>query len=312
MDAENFDKISHELHERLYDGEKQARLLETWKRSDTVDAWRHERMYRCLDPLLAHFPGAHWMTVGDGRYGTDAHYLETKKAHAVATDIADTMLRKAKEDGYIREFKKENAERLSFADNSFDFALCKEAYHHFPRPMLALYELLRVAKTGVVLIEPDESPIVMNTAHVLKMAVKETLIRLGLGRLFRDRGTHIIDTGANWYEDVGNFGFSISRREIERVALGLNYPHVAFRGISDSYIEGVEDETAQPGSPLMQRIETEIAAQDSFAARGLSRGRPKLVVAMIFKTAIDDQLRTALQAANYEVRDLPRNPYVAR
>ena len=105
MDAENFDKISHELHERLYDSEKQARLCETWKRNDTVDAWRHERMYRCLDPLLAHFPGANWMTVGDGRYGTDAHYLETKKAHAVATDIADTMLRKAKEDGYIREFR---------------------------------------------------------------------------------------------------------------------------------------------------------------------------------------------------------------
>lgn len=311
MDADNFDKLSHQLHERLYDGEKQARLSETWKRSDTVDAWRHERMYQCLDPLLAHFPGANWMTVGDGRYGTDAHYLETKNANAVATDIADKMLLRAKEDGFIREFKKENAERLSFADNSFDFALCKEAYHHFPRPMLALYELLRVAKTAVVLIEPDESPILMSPAHVLKMAIKETLIRVGFGRLFRDRNTNIIDTGANWYEDVGNFGFSISRREIERVALGLNYPHVAFRGISDSYIEGVENETAQPGSPLMQRIEAEIAAQDRNAALGLSRGRPKLLVAIIFKSNLDDTLRAALAAASFVVRDLPRNPYVS-
>ena len=39
------------------------------------------------------------MTVGDCRYGTDAHYLESKNANATATDIADTMLRKAKEDG---------------------------------------------------------------------------------------------------------------------------------------------------------------------------------------------------------------------
>jgi ubiquinone/menaquinone biosynthesis C-methylase UbiE len=310
MNTDNFDKLSNEAHERIYESEKQCKLAETWKRGDTVDAWRHERMYRCLDPLLKRFPGARWMTVGDGRYGTDAHYLELGKANATATDIADTMLRKAKEDGYIREFRKENAERLSFADNSFDFALCKEAYHHFPRPMLALYEMLRVAKSAIVLIEPDESPILMGFRHIFKMAVKETLIRIGLGRLFRDRNTNVIDTGANWYEEVGNFGYSISRREIERVALGMNLPHVAFRGINDTYIEGVEDETATPGSPLMQRIEAEIAEQDRKAVRGFSRARPKLLVAMIFKTAIDADLRAALKAADFDVSDLPRNPYL--
>ena len=252
-------------------------------------------MYRCLDPLLAHFPGAtKWMTVGDGRYGMDAHYLESKNADVTATDIADTMLRKAKEDGYLREFKKENAERLSFADHSFDIALCQEAYHHFPRPMLVLYELVRVAKSAIVLIEPDESPILMGPAHILKMAVKETLICIGLGCLFRDRNTNILDS------------------EIERVALGLNLPHVAFHGNNEVYIEGVEDETAAPESPLMRRIETEIAAQGRSAARGFSRGRPKLLVAIIFKTAIHAKLRAALHSADFEVRDLSRNPYAGR
>lgn len=157
MPNDDFHKLSHDVHEHIYEGARPARLMETWKRDTTVDAWRHNRMYRCLDPLLSRFPGSRWLTVGDGRYGTDAHYLETHGVQAIATDISDTMLRRAKEDGFIKEYSKENAEKPSFGDGTFDFALCKEAYHHCPRPMLAVYEMLRVARSGIVLIEPDET-----------------------------------------------------------------------------------------------------------------------------------------------------------
>jgi ubiquinone/menaquinone biosynthesis C-methylase UbiE len=306
--ADEFHKLSHHLHEHHYEGEKLARRMETWKSDTTVDAWRHARMYRCLDPLLTCFPGSRWLTVGDGRYGTDAHYLEQHGASAVATDISDTMLRRAQEDGYIREYRKENAEHLSFADNSFDFALCKEAYHHFPRPMLAVYEMLRVARLGIVLIEPDETPVIAPPRHLLKMLVKETLIRCGLRRLFHDRSTNIIDCGLNWYEEVGNFGFCISRREIERVAIALNFRHVAFRGINDSYIEGVENETASPDSALFRKIRDDIEKLDRQCRRGLSRSRPKLLIGIILKRQVDQSLRTALLDAEFEVRDLPRNP----
>ncbi len=309
---ESFHTLSHLAHERVYDSAESARLARTWTRADTVDGWRHARMYRTLDPLLAAQPGARWVTVGDGRYGTDAHYLASRGAEALATDISDTMLQRAKAEGFIREYRKENAEHLSFADDSFDFALCKESYHHFPRPMLALYELLRVARRAVALIEPDESPILMSPGHVVKMMVKETLIRIGLGGRFGDRATGIIDTGVNWYEEVGNFGYSISRREIERVALGLNLPHVAFLGLNDAYEPGVEEEPASEDSALFRRIRDDIAAQDRAGQRGLSRSRPKLLGAVIFKAALDPALRAALVAAGCEVRDLPRNPYLGK
>ena len=152
-----FSTTSYAAHERTYDTEINQNLAQTWTKENTIDSWRHARMYQCVDPLLIEFPGARWLTVGDGRYGTDAHYLEQHHADAVATDIADGMLQRAKAAGYIKNFQKENAEQLSFEDESFDFVLCKEAYHHFPRPMIALYEMIRVAKRGVVLIEPDES-----------------------------------------------------------------------------------------------------------------------------------------------------------
>ena len=308
--ASDFHKLSHLAHEQVYDSDHQDRLAKTWTKPDTVDGWRHARMYRCLDPLLTVCRGASWVTLGDGRYGTDAHYLGEHGAEAVATDISDTMLRRAKEEGFIRDYRKENAEHLSFADGSFDFALCKEAYHHFPRPMLALYEMLRVARRGVVLIEPDETPTLMGGKYILKMMVKEALIRLGLGGRFGDRSTNIIDCGVNWYEEVGNFGFCISRREIERVAVGLNLRHVAFLGINDVYEPGVEDAKATEDSALFRKVRDQIAALDRQCQRGLNQARPKLLVAMIFKNELPADLRAALVAAGYEVRDLPRNPYL--
>ncbi len=308
--ASDFHRLSHLAHEQVYDSAHQDRLARTWTKADTIDGWRHARMYRCLDPILTVCPGAHWVTLGDGRYGTDAHYLGEHGANAVATDISDTMLKRAKEEGFIRDYRKENAEHLSFADASFDFALCKEAYHHFPRPMLALYEMLRVARQGIVLIEPDETPTLMGWKHIGKMLVKEALIRLGFGSRFGDRSTNVIEYGVNWYEEVGNFGYSISRREIERVALGLNLPHVAFLGINDAYEPGVEDAPATEDSALFRKIRAEIADLDRQNLRGLSQSRPKLLLAIILKHPLSHDLRAALVSGGYEVRDLPRNPYL--
>jgi SAM-dependent methyltransferase len=229
----------------------------------------------------------------------------------LATDISDTMLREAQACGYIKKYQKENAERLSFKDDAFDFVLCKEAYHHFPRPMMALYEMLRVTRKGIVLIEPDDTPVVVPWSRVFKMGIKELLIRIGCGRLFRDQRTEIIDFGTNWYEDVGNFGFAISRREVEKVALGLNLPQVAFRGFNDAYVEGVEHETLSRESALFQRINDEIGKLDQQSKLGLSRGRYKLSLSIIFKESMDDKMRQSLLDGGFEVRDLPRNPYLS-
>jgi ubiquinone/menaquinone biosynthesis C-methylase UbiE len=48
-------------------------------------------------------------------------------------------------------------EKLSFGNKSFELVFVKEAIHHVPRPILALYEMLRVAKKAVIFIEPEES-----------------------------------------------------------------------------------------------------------------------------------------------------------
>jgi len=306
-----FDKTSYAVHENVYDNERSHSLAPAWMTEGTIDAWRHTQMYQCLDPLLGQVGGSRWLTVGDGRCGTDAHYLEQHGMDALASDISDTMLRVAHSHGYIREYKKENAEKLTFADESFDFVLCKEAYHHFPRPMVALYEMIRVARRGVILIEPDDSAILMDGRHLLKMITKAAMLRLGMGRIFGSTDTSIIDNGSNWYEEVGNYGYAISKREIEKVALGLNYPHVAFRGLNDAYIAGGEHESLLGDSPMLRELSREINEMDRHAKRGLSRGRHKLLVAIIFKEEIGGNLRDSLTAGMFDVRDMPRNPYAA-
>jgi ubiquinone/menaquinone biosynthesis C-methylase UbiE len=161
MSKVGFKEKSYKSHQEHYfsyaPGENKDSHAKTWLRSDTLDYWRHHRMYQCLDPLIETDLNATWLTVGDGRYGTDANYLKQKGIDALATDIGSKLLEEAQKIGFIEKFKEENAENLSFDDDSFDYVFCKESYHHFPRPMLALHEMLRVSKKAVILIEPNDA-----------------------------------------------------------------------------------------------------------------------------------------------------------
>ena len=196
----SYSRHAAEFHEYAH-GQSMGDLAKTWFDTDTVDAWRHRRMYATVNPILENSPGSRWVTVGDGRYGNDAKYLSENGVSALATNISDVLLKEAFEAGYIAEYGEENAERLSFDDESFDYALCKEAYHHFPRPMIALYEMLRVTRKGIVLIEPNDSFIPSNFMAIVTRQLK-AFVNFLLGK------QHI----KHEYEEAGNYVFRISRR----------------------------------------------------------------------------------------------------
>jgi SAM-dependent methyltransferase len=60
-------------------------------------------------------------------------------------------------------WSRENAERLSFEDGSFDFSFVADGLHHCPSPHRALLEMYRVARKGIVAIESRDS-LLMRTA----------------------------------------------------------------------------------------------------------------------------------------------------
>jgi hypothetical protein len=58
-------------------------------------------MQETIRPLLKAFPEATWMTVGDGSYGSDAHFLKENRFEVLATSLTSDCLAIAKEKGII-------------------------------------------------------------------------------------------------------------------------------------------------------------------------------------------------------------------
>lgn len=298
----DFHKLSYSLHEKGHAEQDELISLELYKNwfdNDTVDLWRHLRMFGSIDPLLDEFKGARWLTVGDGTYGTASIYIKRKGSDALPVDIHVSLLEMAKENGMIEDFRKENAEALSFADNSFDFSFCKEAYHHFPRPFIALYEMLRVSKRAAVLCEPADwlpSPMPRRTLQLIKNRIKKSL------------GKNVPHSDTGNYEEIGNYVYSLSERELQKLALGVGLPAVAFKRFHDVYVEGVEFEKAGPDSRLLKKIKKAISRNDLLCRLGLStKGH---MTAIIFKENPSPALRNKLRDAGFDVIDLPRNPYL--
>jgi SAM-dependent methyltransferase len=275
-------------------GGVEAEHARTWLESDTVDAWRHARMYAVLDPFLAAAPAAEWLTVGDGRWGNDARYILQRGGKALATDISGVLLEQARSEGLIPDYRVENAEKLSFGDEQFDYVFCKESYHHFPRPMLALYEMLRVARKAVVLFEPNDLAI---GASSFRRALHQRARAL-LGRPA---------SGAHAFEDCGNYVFTISRREMEKVAAGANLPGVAFKGLNDAYVPGVEHEKLASDGPLQRQVRRSIAKQDLLCRLGITDYG--CLGTAIFKSTPSAAVQEALAVHGHELILLPENPY---
>lgn len=292
-------ELNHEDNTRHYKnynhGGTEEAHAKTWLDPDTVDAWRHRRMYSALNPLLKD-ERTTWLTIGDGRFGTDSRYICENGGDATASDIDDSLLQEAATSGFISKFSKENAESLSFEDGSFDFVFCKESYHHLPRPTLALYEMLRVASMGVVLIEPNDRFISYSLIRNICTHVINKLLSL-VGR----------DVNKFSFEEFGNYVYPISQRELEKVALGMNYRYLAFKGINDSYQYGVEFEKVSENGSLFRKVKFKIMIQDLLVKLRIIDS--VILVAIIFKELPSVALLRRLEMDGFDVVELPVNPY---
>jgi SAM-dependent methyltransferase len=89
-------------------------------------------------------------------YAGAVEWLRTQDI--TATNISDVALRFLATTGKLPPCRTRslNAEDIDLPNESMDFVLCRQAFHHFPRPMIGFYEMWRVARLGVVLIEPAD------------------------------------------------------------------------------------------------------------------------------------------------------------
>ncbi len=288
MDEIIYDRHDDEWEECL-NNEERKKVAETWMESGTLDKWRHERMLNKILPFID--ADKKWLTIGDGRYGTDANFIIRNGGKAHATDISDKLLRIGHKNGYIKDFSEQNAEKLTFENNSFDYVLIKESFHHFPRPWIALYEAFRVAREGVILIEPnDENGSLLNT----------------LRRTFTKKGKKYN------FESVGNFVYKLNNHELEKFALGMHHRHVGFLKINDSYEKGVEFINLNTKNFkekfMIRKIKTKIKLLNFLSK--IKIFNYGLTISVVFKSKPSQELKNKLIKEGFVIKELPSNPYL--
>lgn len=74
------------------------------------------------------------------------------------TDPSHELNEEIKNDPRIK-YEKQNSECLTLASRSFDLVICKEGIHHLARPILGVYEMLRMTRSAIIIIEPAETVI---------------------------------------------------------------------------------------------------------------------------------------------------------
>jgi len=176
------------------------------------DTKRHFKILETVLPIVMALQPKTILTIGDNRGRDAAYFRKMVGCHSIASDLDISKLIPAKNDGFIDDCKIIDVEKIDYPDNSIDIVVVKESFHHWPRPMLGFYEVLRIAKCGVILIEPNDFAI----DGIINPYVQESSF-------------------SDWYEKVGNFAYKISLREILKSSWALYLDTVLAKGLNDPY-----------------------------------------------------------------------------
>lgn len=231
--------------------------------------FRHELMLSCLDPLLQAAPGATWVTLGDV-WGREAIYIHKRGGRSTATSLQDAAVRAAKKWGYIDDYAVQNAEALTYGDDSFDFAFMKEAFHHLARPYAGVYEMVRVARKAAILFEPAD---------------------VALDAPLRGVNASIFHAAyVTEFEPCG-FQFRLNAFEMVKTAMALNLPAIAFKGWNDPYTMPLEDN-------VRAEYEERLRSLNEMGERGDRRFD---LMQVMFVKRMDADVMTAVRDGGYKL-----------
>jgi SAM-dependent methyltransferase len=247
------------------------------RRDNTFGQYASNYHLLSLEPFVRTLSGKTAVTVCDGR-GVEASYLTELGMRVTATDLCASYLQEKHErgDGVFSAFSEQNAERLSFASESFDWAMVKAGLHHLPRPLIGLYELLRVAREGVIVIEAHDGKLV---------------------RMFRALSPSTLD-----WEPSGNFVYRFTERELEKVCLGLDLPCFAIN-IAMIRWSSVQEQVKRGSLGYVLRKRLNAVLNTLIGRQG------NAFCFLIFKRSPSSQQVATLRRNGFRCKFLPRNPY---
>jgi SAM-dependent methyltransferase len=238
------------------------------------DTKRHFKMLETALPIVTSIRAKNILTIGDNR-GRDAAFFKKKAGcHVTASDLDISKLLPAKADGFIDDCQVIDVEKIAFADDSFDIVVVKESFHHWPRPMLGFYEALRVAKYGLILIEPNDCIGQGATSPYLN-----------------------VNSYTDEYEEVVNYKYQISLREVLKSCWSLYIDHVVVKGFNDPYTAEYSFDTWFEEKKKLDMLGTE--GQRQF----------NLITTFVEKKSGSIDL-SLLELSGYKIYSRPKNPFI--
>ena len=290
-----FNEVSYRSHQDNISKLDEDRVYYQ-KNQESLGYYLKKRPLKFLNPFIS--DKSSWLTIGD-MSGLEAQYLQDFGQDAIASDISDEFLKIVKREGLIEKYAQINVESIDFADNSFDFCFCHEAYHHFPRAYIGLYEMIRVSSQATILIEPVDAyfkvPALLFLKNILDK-INPTLIN----RFWKNRFS---------FEPVGNYVFKLSEREVEKLAMGLGLKCIAFNSMNTSYAP-IDNSVLKKKFDKKQyrKLMRRVYFKDFLGKLGIIPGN--LLAAVVFKKAPSESLRLSMIKEGYRIIDLPENPYI--
>ncbi len=286
--------VAHAVHLKNLIHEKETRLFHI-KNQDCVSYKNNIRTLLMLEPFWSK-PNS-WLTIADYN-GLEANFLRNKSQKVMASDITDVFLKESKAEGLIDNFREINVEHIDFPDDSFDYISCREAFHHFPRAYLGLYEMIRVSKKASMIIEPIDvlakMPLLLLVKNIL-----DWFDPLLINKLWKNRFS---------FEKVGNYVFKISEREVEKIAMGIGLPLIAFKGIN--ILLNIKDDVLEVplNRKIWKKLQTRLFILDSLCRIKIIPYNT--VCCVIFKEYPDEETLKKMKDQGFKLIPLPENPYL--
>lgn len=260
-----------------------------------LDQAFHERLYQFLSPIIQANPDADWLTIGDS--GGDAYWLRANGARGpiLASSITKDQIAQLKADGHLEtiEVAAVNAEAIDLPDASHDFVLCKEAFHHFPRPMVGFYEMMRVARTALVFAAEPCSADRPRLLDLIKTIIKTTLRR------------NTIYANPD-FEQAGNYIYGLSLFEVFKALTALQLGPLYYQHRNAFWTLAVASRARDDRlAGLVMR--GGVLVQDIACRLGLMNwGRINIIA---FRQEPSPELARSLAKAGVRRIDIPVNPY---
>ena len=297
--------IFYDNHDKNYNGyikdSEKAKTANAWLNINSLDYWRHNRMLNLLKPLIN--KNEKWLTIGDGRYGSESAWLARQGVDCHASDMHTKLLEIAFKKGFIGSYSKQNAEKLNFESKSFDYVLIKETLHHLPRPWLAIYEAYRVCKKGVIIIEPNDSYHFDNLSKKIFIKFKNLLKKILKRNFYVDEYN---------FESVGNFIYTINKRELEKFLLGMHNTSIASHNINDHHFYNIEHISIKSKSIkdkiICLKLKLIILLKDLLSFLGFLEYSVGEVI--LFKNKPSNETISKLKRFKWQYKKLPDNPYL--